>query len=149
MAATVRAATGGDADDVERLLDAAMLEFDRAEVGARIDAGNAFVAVVEDESGGERVVGACVFDDSDDDGDVDAGGEPDPDTPATEIEHVAVHRSRRGRGIGRDLVDAVDERTDGTLIARFHESVRPFYESLGFEIRPHTKSDARLLGTRS
>ncbi|MFB6091356.1 MAG: GNAT family N-acetyltransferase [Halobellus sp.] len=144
MTATVREALPGDADAVERLLDAAMLEFDRAEVRVRIGRGSALVAAVADDgAGGERVVGVCVFRERD--GDV--AGVGDADGPVTEIEHVAVHRSRRGRGIGRDLVEGVSERTEGALIARFPEPVRPFYEALGFEIR-EGGSEKRLLGVR-
>jgi ribosomal protein S18 acetylase RimI-like enzyme len=130
---TVREATDGDADDVIRLLDAAMLEFDRDRTRRRVDDGDVLVAVVRGHNREERreadadvdprddrVVGACVL----------RGTEGDP----TEIEHVAVHRSRRGRGIGTTLIDAAATRTDGPLVARFRDGVRPFYESLGFEI---------------
>jgi N-acetylglutamate synthase-like GNAT family acetyltransferase len=130
---TVREATIDDADSVVRLLDAAMLSFDREQVRRRVDAGDVLVAVVrgynreERRAGGggtsnddERVVGACVL-----------GRDP---TDVTEIEQIAVHQSRRGRGIGTTLVDAAATRADGPLVARFRERVRPFYESLGFEI---------------
>ena len=131
MTHTVREATDDDADSVVRLLDAAMLSFDREQVRRRVDAGDVLVAVVrgynreERRAGGsasndERVVGACVL-----------GCDP---TGATEIEHLAVHQSRRGRGIGTALVDAAATQADGPLVARFRERVRPFYESLGFEI---------------
>jgi len=130
---TVREATDGEADEVIRLLDAAMLSFDRDRARQRVEDGDVLVAVVRghnraerrdsthgDTTADDRVVGACVLRDS-------------PETPA-EIEQVAVHRSRRGRRIGSDLVDAAATRTDGPLVARFREGVRPFYESLGFEI---------------
>lgn len=133
MSHTVREATDGDAGGVVRLLDAAMLEFDRERARNRVRDGDVLVAVVRghnreerrgsaaDAAGGDdRVVGACVLRDS--------AGEP------TEIEHIAVHRSRRGRGIGSDLVRSAATRTDDPLVARFREDVRPFYESLGFEI---------------
>ena len=133
MTHTVREATADDTDSVVRLLDAAMLSFDREQVRRRVDAGDVLVAVVqgynreERRAGGNdaskshgRVVGACVLD-------------HDP-ADATEIEQIAVHRSRRGRGIGTTLVEAAATRTDEPLVARFRERVRPFYESLGFEI---------------
>lgn len=132
MTHAVREATGDDADSVVRLLDAAMLEFDRERARQRVDTGDILVAVVrghsreERRTGGDsgsdddRVVGACVL-----------GTDP---TGATEIEQIAVHRSRRGRGIGTALVDAATTRVDGPLVARFRDDVRPFYESLGFEI---------------
>jgi GNAT superfamily N-acetyltransferase len=46
---------------------------------------------------------------------------------------VAVRRRRRGQGIGRALVDAAAERRD-RLVAECSEHVRPFYESLGFDV---------------
>ena len=141
MTHVVRGAAGDDADDVVRLLDAAMLSVDRERVRKRAATGCVLVAVVRghnraerraaadvdaDPAHDDRVVGACVL----------AGSDPDPGPkPApTEIEHVAVHRSRRGRGIGTTLVDDAATRTDGPLVARFRPGVRPFYESLGFAI---------------
>jgi GNAT superfamily N-acetyltransferase len=127
----VRATTGADAESVVRLLDAAMLSFDRERVRDRVREGDALVAVVRGhnreerraagaEAGDDRVVGACVLRRS---GEGPVG-----------IEQIAVHRSRRGRGIGAALVEAAATRTDGPLVARFREDVRPFYASLGFEI---------------
>jgi len=100
----------------------------------RIQSGNALVAVARGHSREERrastdadttaredrIVGTCIV------GSSSAG--------PREIEQIAVHRSRRARGIGTTLVDAAATRTDGPLVARFREGVRPFYESLGFEI---------------
>ena len=134
MTHTVREARPGDADSVIRLLDAAMLEFDRERARRRVDDGDVLVAVVrghnreerrastDDDTAGrdDRVVGACVLHDT-------AAG-------PTEIEQVAVHRTRRGRGIGTSLVEAAATRTNSPLVARFREDVRPFYESLGFAI---------------
>jgi N-acetylglutamate synthase-like GNAT family acetyltransferase len=131
---TVREATDSDADEVVRLLDAAMLEFDRERMRERIADGDVLVAIVRghnreerhEPTGGDaagsddRVVGACVLHSA-------AAG-------PTEIEHIAVHRSRRDRGIGTDLLETAAARTDGPLVARFREGVRAFYESLGFEI---------------
>jgi GNAT superfamily N-acetyltransferase len=51
-----------------------------------------------------------------------------------EIEAVAVRPRRRDRGIGRALVRGAARRTDGSLVASFDASVRPFYERLGFAI---------------
>lgn len=133
MTHAVREATAGDREAVVRLLDAAMLSFDRERIRQRVADGDGLVAVVrghnreerrraEDPVGPDdgRVVGVCVL------GDQRSG--------PTEIEHVAVHRSRRGRAVGTDLVTAAAARVDGPLVARFREGVRPFYESLGFEI---------------
>lgn len=134
MTHTIREATDGDAGSVVRLLDAAMLAFDRERTRQRVADGDVLVAVVRGHNreerrasggadattGGDRIVGACVLTGS------DAG--------PTEIEQIAVHRSRRGRGIGTTLVEAAATRTDGPLVARFREGVRPFYESLCFDV---------------
>ena len=176
----VREATPADADDVVRLLDAAMLEIDPERVRRRIAAGDVLVATVteygaEDRERAEaadtdrvddsadtaakdgtdapedRVVGVCVLarvDGTDDAGKCSralAADDPDP----TEIEQIAVHRSRRGRGIGSRLVDAAAERADGPLVARFHEQVRPFYDALGFEIVEGGESDGEIESERS
>ena len=133
MTHAVREARHSDADSVIRLLDAAMLEFDRERARRRVDDGDVLVAVVRGHNREERrattndtagrtdrVVGACVLHDA--------------ATGATEIEQIAVHQSRRGRGIGTSLVETAATRTDGPLVARFRGNVRPFYESLGFAI---------------
>ncbi|MGQ4556415.1 GNAT family N-acetyltransferase [Halobellus sp. GM3] len=146
MTQAVRESRPSDADDAVGLLDAAMLEFDRERVRRRVEAGSTLVAVTErhgaDPTGSDppglspsdRVVGVCVFDE------VGADGRR---SGATVIEQIAVHRSRRGRGIGTALVDAAAARSAGPVLARFREQVRPFYESLGFEIRPSDDGDAR------
>jgi len=167
---SIREATGDDADAACRLLDAAMLEFDRERVRGRIDAGRALVAVVDGEAeptepSDGRVVGVCVLGDAAVEATIDGGGVVDDDEvargggigtdenaagidDATEIEQLAVHRSRRGRGIGRDLVETAAERADGALVVRFPAQVRPFYEALGFEIRETDGDDSRPLGVR-
>jgi len=119
MTPDIRESTADDADDVVHLLDAAMLEFDRERVRRRVGEGDAIVAV----DGKGNVVGACVLD-------TDTANRDQ-----TEIESIAVRRSRRGRGIGRALVDAAAMRAAGPLVARFRGQVRPFYAALGFEIR--------------
>lgn len=50
------------------------------------------------------------------------------------VDAVAVRRRRRGQGVGSALVEAAGERRE-RLVAEFGAGVRPFYESLGFEIR--------------
>ncbi|ELZ30373.1 acetyltransferase (gnat) family protein [Halogeometricum pallidum JCM 14848] len=112
----VRSARPADCDAAVELLDAAMLEVDPAEVRERIEEGETLVA-----DAGTRLVGVCVLESQAD---------------GAEITQIAVHRSRRARGLGRELVEAAAARTDGPLTATFRAQVRPFYEATGFEIEP-------------
>ena len=120
----VRTATDGDALEVRRILDAAMLE--PGDVEARIESADVLVAC--DERGGatgdgERVLGTVVL-------------EPESEPESEGGAHVAVigvRRRHRGRGIGRALIDRALEREE-RLTARFDDGVRPFYEALGFSI---------------
>ncbi|SDL98543.1 Predicted N-acetyltransferase YhbS [Halogranum gelatinilyticum] len=115
----IRAATADDLVAVMRLFDAAVLEADAGEVGDRISDGSVLVA---DADG--RVVGALALDGS-------------------HVDAVAVQKERRGRGIGRRLVEAAADAVDGALTADFDDSVRPFYDALGFEVE---RRDGRLWG---
>jgi ribosomal protein S18 acetylase RimI-like enzyme len=64
----------------------------------------------------------------------------------TEITAIAVRPNRRGQGIGSALVtEALRSRT--RLVAEFDPSVRPFWESLEFEISQIGGTD-RLRGTK-
>lgn len=121
-ASAVRAATPDDELAVRRVLDGALLDVPDGLPG-RIDAGDVLVS----DSGEGTVTGALVLD-----------GE--------RIATVAVRRRRRGAGVGSALVAAAAERADGPLTAEFRGAVRPFYESLGFEIREADGEDGRLLG---
>lgn len=112
---TVRTADADDHLAVMRVIDAAMLEADAATVEARIDSGDVLVA---DEGG--SVLGAAVVEP------VDSGGF---------VEAIAVRRSRRAQGVGTELIEAACARY-GRLVAEFDPRVRPFYDSLGFEIEP-------------
>lgn len=114
----VREATAEDLVDVMSVLDAALLAVDAATVRERIPEE---VLVADDD----RIVGAVVLDGS-------------------HVDAVAVRRSRRGRGIGSALLGAARERR-GTLTADFRPEVRPFYESLGFDVQPTDRAD-RLRG---
>jgi GNAT superfamily N-acetyltransferase len=62
------------------------------------------------------------------------------------VDAVAVRRRRRGQGVGRALVEAAGERR-GRLVAAFDPDVRPFYESLGFEVVDEV-AGGRLRATR-
>ena len=114
----VRTAREEERTDVLGVLDAGFLHTDADRVAERIAAGTALVAVDEG-----RVVGALVGD-----------GE--------RIEAVAVRPNRRGQGVGRALIRAAADRW-GRLVAEFDERVRPFYESLGFDVSP---TDGRYRG---
>lgn len=103
------------------VLDGAMLEADADRVAS--DAASDPVTLVACE--GERVLGALVLD-------------------GREVAAVAVRRARRGQGIGTALVEAAAARRD-RLVAGFDGEVRPFYESLGFEVEP-AGEDGRLRG---
>jgi GNAT superfamily N-acetyltransferase len=107
----VREATIDDLPAIMTVLDAALLELDVDVLRDAIDRGDALVAVADD-----RVLGALVL-----------VGEV--------IEAVAVRRNRRDQGIGSALVAAAAERRE-RLVAAFDPRVRPFWESLGFEIEP-------------
>ena len=101
---------------VRGILAAAMLETE----GAALEEGTTLVAAVEG-----RLLGALVLD-----------GE--------EIVAVAVRPGRRGQRIGTALVEAAADRRE-RLTAGFDPGMRPFYESLGFEIEC---DDGRCRGLR-
>jgi GNAT superfamily N-acetyltransferase len=110
----IRPATLSELDDIMQLLDAAALETDRAATRESIESERTVVAVEEG-----RLLGAAVC---------------VPELPGVRIDAIAVRKRRQAQGIGTALVERVvaeDER----VVAEFDERVRPFYESLGFEIR--------------
>ncbi|WP_435155736.1 GNAT family N-acetyltransferase [Haladaptatus sp. DFWS20] len=121
---TVRPATPDEHLSVMRIVDGAMLEADADFVRERIENGHVLVAEEE-----RRILGTAVLEAND---------------TGTHIEAIAVRRARRAQGIGRELVETALERY-GTLTAEFNPSVRPFYESLEFDIE--WSSDDRLFGT--
>jgi GNAT superfamily N-acetyltransferase len=112
----VREAREGDLSAAMNVLDAGLLDVTPEQVRS----GTTLVAVEEG-----RVLGALVLD----------GGE---------IAAVAVRRARRDQGIGRALVAAAADRRE-RLVAEFDPRVRPFYESLGFDVRTADES-GRLWG---
>lgn len=67
------------------------------------------------------------------------------DEPGARVDAVAVRRARRGQGIGSALVRAASERHP-RITAEFDASVRPFYESLEFEIEPVEEGADRFRG---
>jgi GNAT superfamily N-acetyltransferase len=112
--ATVRTATTEDALDVRRVLDAAMLDTDAADLSRRIDGGTVLVAV----SDAGTVLGALVA---------------VPREEGVHVEALAVRRARRGAGIGTALVERAAGRWE-RLTAEFDPELRPFYDALGFAI---------------
>lgn len=111
----VRRAAREELPAVMTVLDAGLLVTSADEVETAVEAGLVLVAVE-----GDRVLGALVLED-------------EVPTEGARIEAVAVSRRRRGQGIGTALVRAaVDDY--GRLVAEFDGDVRPFWESLGFEI---------------
>ena len=125
----VREARPDEQDAVAAVLDAAMLRTDS--LGSALDRDDVLVAVAE-----ERVLGALVL-----------LQEEDADGEHRHVDAVAVRPNRRGQGIGSALVDAALARCgpDERLTAAFDADVRPFYESLGFDIE---ERDDRLFGLR-
>ncbi|WP_277554408.1 GNAT family N-acetyltransferase [Halobaculum limi] len=117
----IRPATAAETDAVRHLLDAAVLTVPE-DLSARVAAGDCLLAV---DSG--RAVGTLVLDENC-------------------IDAVAVNRSRRVEGIGRQLVEAAAAQTDDPLTATFRPQVRPFYEALGFAIDPVEGDDGRFRG---
>ncbi|WP_312910686.1 GNAT family N-acetyltransferase [Natronosalvus caseinilyticus] len=121
----VRRATPDDALAVRRLVDGALLEV--GDVESRIDDGSVLVATEPRPRPGatgetRRILGAVVLE-------APVRGE----TKGAHVAAIAVHRRHRGRGIGTDLLEAALERA-GALTANFDADVRPFYESLGFDV---------------
>jgi ribosomal protein S18 acetylase RimI-like enzyme len=110
-AVTVREATTADLPSVLNVLDNGLLAVDVPTLKDAIDDGDVLVAVET-----ETILGALALD-------------------GAEITAVAVRRRRRDQGIGRRLVAAASERRS-RLVAEFDERVRPFWDSLGFEIEP-------------
>ncbi|WP_135667368.1 GNAT family N-acetyltransferase [Halorhabdus rudnickae] len=114
MDVVVRTADGDDLVAVLNVLDGAALATDYARVRDRVRAEDVIVAGPAGDPG--RVLGACVLD-------------------GAEIVAVAVRRRRRDRGIGSALI-ATAARDRERLIAECDADAVPFYESLGFDVRP-------------
>jgi sulfur carrier protein ThiS len=120
-AVSVRGADPADHLDVMRILDGAMLSADADTVRDRIAADETLVATLDG-----RVVGALVRD-------------------GDRVTAVATRRRYRDRGVGSALIAAaLADRP--RLVADFDPRVRPFYESLGFDIEAVGDGDGRLRG---
>ncbi|WP_244629355.1 GNAT family N-acetyltransferase [Halorubrum sp. PV6] len=135
----IEPATPEDRLDSLRVLNAAMLETDSAQVAERIDAGDALVARFKKTG---AVVGALVA--------------TRPEPSRYHVDAVAVRRARRGRGIGSALVAAAVERAEreeavAVVTAAFDAKLRGFYTDLGFAVVPDTETQGagRLRGRRA
>jgi ribosomal protein S18 acetylase RimI-like enzyme len=151
----IRPATDDDLVGVLRVLDAGLLDTDADTVRSRIAADRPGSVLVADAAG--RVVGAVVLGDRPAwvaeavAGTVagDATGRDEGDSH--HVEAIAVGRSRRGQGVGTDLLRAACESVGGDLTADFAASVRPFYESLDCRIEtgdPGESTEERRLVAR-
>lgn len=133
-ARNVREANLSELPAVLNVLDGGFLQTDYEATESAIETGDVLVAVEESDTGDEQsadsaeILGALVLD-----------GE--------EVVAVAVRRRRRGQGIGSALVDAARNRHE-RLVVHFRESVRPFWESLEFDIES-TDEDGRFRGVLS
>jgi GNAT superfamily N-acetyltransferase len=118
----VRRARDGEAVDVLRVLEGALLDVDVDAVRSAVASGDALVAV-RSRTDGSAVVGALVR----------TWPVEDEDRGTAHVEAVAVRPSWRGRGVGTALVEA-GARAPDRLTAAYRPAVRPFYESLGFVV---------------
>lgn len=125
MTVEVRLARPAELPAAMTVFDSAQLAVSARAVRAAIEADRVLVA-----SEGGRVLGALVVGPS--------------DTGAARIEAIAVRRRRRGQGIGTALVRAAADRY-GPLEAEFDARVRPFWESVGFDIEPAAEPE-RFVG---
>ena len=155
MNITVREAAPDDRLGVRRVLDAAMLDV-RDDLRERVESGDVLVAM-EDDGEETPVLGALVLvPDAERIATVEAttrersahGDERAHGDASAHVDAVAVRRARRGQGIGSALVRAAIERRS-RLTAEFDVGVRPFYESLGFEIESVEGDDDRFRGRYS
>jgi len=122
----VRRAGPAAIDTILAIVDAAVLETDRDVVRRSVTDGRTLVAVEDD-----RILGTVVA---------------CPADPGVRIDAIAVRKRRQNQGIGTALVERLHEH-HGRVVAEFDERVRPFYESLGFEIR--ARNADRYRGVRT
>lgn len=117
----VRTAQTEELAQVMNILDGSFLSTDAGEIRERIENGEVLVAVDDG-----RLLGVLVL-------------------KGSEVISIAVRPRRRGQGVGAALVTAAFERR-GQITAEFRAELRPFYESLGFDIET-APGDRRLRGT--
>lgn len=135
MTPSIRRADPDDLVGVMRLFDGALLDTDADRIRNQLTGRRGCLLV----AGEGRPVGAVGL----------VTGEEVEDLPWTEtvyISAIAVRAERRGRGIGRTLIDAAaDWAAPRPLSATFDERVRPFYMACGFDIQERA---GRLWGRR-
>ena len=139
----VREASSEDRLGVRRVLDAAMLDV-RDDLGERIDTGDVLVATEERDDAAENTEGRDTTNESED-ATILGALVLVPRESGAHIDAVAVRRARRAQGVGTSLVRAAAERRV-RLTAEFDPGVRPFYESLGFDISIVEDDSDRLRG---
>lgn len=116
----IREAREGEFEDVVRILESALLEIDSDAVREAIARGDVLVARSDGHTRGALVL------------------------EGSHVEAIAVARTHRATGTGSALVERAAER--GPLTADFRPAVRPFYESLGFEIERVEGDEKRCRG---
>jgi len=126
---SIRHADSEDLVDVMRLFDGALLETDADRIRDQLTGDRGCILLA---AAGGRPVGAIALLNAEEA--VEDVMWPD----SSYISAVAVSKTRRGRGIGRLLIEAaVDWAAPRPLSATFDERVRPFYTACGFDIEDH------------
>jgi len=123
----IQTADLGEGAEIASILDAAYLQVDTDDLRGAVERGDVLVAVADGSKKSGPILGVTVCD-------------------GREITAIAVRPGRRGQGIGTELVAAVESR-QGRVVAEFDPTVRPFWESVGFEVTERPESE-RLRGVR-
>jgi GNAT superfamily N-acetyltransferase len=122
----IRPATAEEQSTVMAIIDGAALRTSLTRIERAIAEDAVLVATPADA---DRVLGALALD-------------------GQEVLNIAVRPRRRGQGIGRALIEAATERR-GRLVVECNADLRPFYESVGFDVResdPDDPASTRLRG---
>ncbi|MFW6320571.1 MAG: GNAT family N-acetyltransferase [Halohasta sp.] len=136
MTVSIRRGRPDDLVGVMRLFDGALLDTDPDRIRNLLTGSRGSLLV----AGEDRPVGAIALVTEQEAVD----GLPWPES--VYISAIAVRPERRGRGVGRALIEAAaDWAAPRPLSATFDERVRPFYTACGFEIE---KRAGRLWGRR-
>ncbi|MFB6185480.1 MAG: GNAT family N-acetyltransferase [Halobacteriaceae archaeon] len=111
---TIRTAVKSELPRVLFLLESGLLSVSMGEIAHQIHSEQVLVALSDD-----NIIGVIVV---------------SPDGEIAEIDHIIVQKDHRNEGIGRNLVSRACNRW-GPLTAEFRAAVKPFYQSLGFDIK--------------